>query len=144
MEHFPREMPLTAAAAEHFIPIPFHCPMYPLQGSEIPGNTIVGVVTSQHSVEIDHLFPYWQVPHPPHQVTELGKPALESRFLSSHSYLKVALKITRAIQSEAQKIDSLWTPPPSLRRMSLGKSPEFDQPGLGWFQRKSELSQPFT
>jgi hypothetical protein len=71
MEYFPRETTFPGAATEHFLPIPFHGPMHPLQRSEIPGNAVVGMVSKQHTVEIDQLFPYWQAPHPAHQVTEL-------------------------------------------------------------------------
>jgi len=68
VENLPRNMPLTTATAQHFVPVPLHEPMHSLQGPEVPSDAVVAKVAPQHPSKIDHLLLYRQMPYTPHQV----------------------------------------------------------------------------
>ena len=118
--------------------------MHFLQGAEVPGDAVVGIVAPKHSVEVDHLFANRQVPHSPHQIAQLGQTALKPRPLGAQPHLEIALAVMRAVEGEAQKIYRLRAFPPPLGRMPLSKATEFDQLGLARLQGQAELPQPFA
>ena len=58
----------STTAAQHLTPVALHNPRDMLEGPEVPGNAIVGVVTAQVPVQIVNLLPDRQVAHSSHQV----------------------------------------------------------------------------
>src|SRR5271166_4380845 len=50
---------------------------------------------------------------------------------------------SRAEMREAEKVERLWLPLPSLFAVSGRVAAKADQPGLGWMQRQLELAQTF-
>jgi len=56
----------------------FHSPMNPQQCPEISGNAVVRIVTTEHLIEIIHLFSQRQVPHSPHLVLQAHERASQS------------------------------------------------------------------
>ena len=47
---------MPAPTAQHFAPIMFHGPMDPQQCPKISGNAVVCIVTTEHLIEMIHLF----------------------------------------------------------------------------------------
>lgn len=144
MEDGPGEKTFTTATTQHLVPVAFYPSMHALQGAEVPTYTIVGIVSTEHSIEVDHLFPDRQMPHASHQLVKFRQAPMEPRLLGPKAHLEIALVVTRAIEGEAQEINSLRAFPPSLGRVTLSKAAEFDEFGLGWCQFQSESSQPLA
>ena len=56
--------------------------------------------------------------------------------------MKFPFSVSRAIQRQAQKIDSFRAVPAAFARVFLREPTKLDQFGLGRLQSKAELSQP--
>jgi len=74
----PPDRAVPAPTAQHFAPVMFHGPMDPQQCPKISGNAVVCIVTTEHLIEIIHLFSQRQVPHPPHLVLQAHESASQS------------------------------------------------------------------
>ena len=69
---------------------------------------------------------------------------MEPRFLGPEANLEIAFEVARAVEGEAQKINSLRASSSSLSRVNMGKATEFDEFGLFRRQSKPELAQPLA
>jgi len=74
----PPDRTVPAPTAQHFAPVAFHSPMDPQQCPKISGNAVVCIVTAEHLIEMIHLLPDRQVPHPPHLVLQAHERAPQS------------------------------------------------------------------
>jgi hypothetical protein len=70
LELLPPDRAVPTPTAQHFAPVTLHGPMDPLQCPKISSNAIVCIVTTEHLIEMIHLFLERQVPHPPHLVLQ--------------------------------------------------------------------------
>ena len=52
MEDAPGKVAFLTAATKHFVPVTLYCPVLSLQGTEVSGYTIIGIVPAQDSVEV--------------------------------------------------------------------------------------------
>jgi hypothetical protein len=112
-----------------------------VQRAEISGDAKVRIVSTEYDIEVVHLLPNRQVPHPPHQVLQAHERTPQSRPFRAHPNPKVAFLIARAIQRKAQKIDRLRTLTAVLTRMSVREATKFDELGLSRFQCQVKLPQ---
>src|SRR5262249_56750539 len=77
--------------------------MHPLQRPDIASDAIVSIVTSEHLIEMVHLFLERQVPHLPHLVLQSHERAPQTGLFRTHTDPKVAFLIAGAVQGKAQK-----------------------------------------
>jgi hypothetical protein len=80
--------------------------------------------------------------NPSHQVTQVGQAALKPRLLRAKANLEIAFLVTRAIQSESQKVNRLRTLSTPLASVPSRKSTKFNKFRLRWFEYQTELLQP--
>jgi hypothetical protein len=116
VEYFPRHPSFTVSAVQHLSLITFYEVMNFMQVAEISSNAIVAIVTTQNLIQVHHLFPYWQMPHSPHQVTQVGYAASKPRLLSTKAHFESSFPVVRAIEGETQKVNRLWSFPASFAR----------------------------
>src|SRR5580704_1787915 len=67
-----------------------------------------------------------------HQLLQRRKAALQPRFLGAHPNLEVSFSVSRAIERQAQKVDSFRAVPAAFVRVFLREPTKLDQ-----FGRKS-------
>ena len=115
-----------------------------MQAAEVSSNAIVAIVTTQHLIQVHHLFPYWQMPHSPHQVTQVGYAASKPRLLSTKAHFESAFPVVRAIEGETQKVNRLWSFPASFASIPVGKSAKLNQLCFRRLQCQAEFFQAFT
>src|SRR6266404_318982 len=97
MKDLPRERRCPTPTAEHLVPVPFHEAIYPVEGSPVAGEPIVGVVATKGLVEPADLVLERPVPHIAHELPEIGHSAAKSRLLRLSANLVVAFAIARAV-----------------------------------------------
>ena len=56
LELLPTDRAMPAPTAQHFAPVMLHGPMDPQQCPKISGNAVVCIVTTEHLIEMIHLF----------------------------------------------------------------------------------------
>jgi hypothetical protein len=78
VEDLPRDTPFPTPTAQHLVPVSLHSAMLSLHGAEVPGNAVVGIVPTQHLVEMAHLVSDREVPHASHQVAQVCEAPLEA------------------------------------------------------------------
>ena len=64
-------------------------------------------MTTQDSVQIEHLFPNRQMTHSPHEVAQTGHATLKPRLLRTQAHLEIALLVARTVEGKAQKVNRL-------------------------------------
>ena len=116
--------------------------MHPSQRTDIPGDAVVSIVSTEHWIEMIHLILERQVPHLPHLVMQAHERASQSCLFCTHTNPKVAFLIARAVQGKAQEVNRLRAFPATFAGVSMRKSTKFDELGLFRFQGQTELSQP--
>src|SRR6266404_5739410 len=140
MKDLPRERRCPTPTAEHLVPVPFHEAIYPVEGSPVAGEPIVGVVATKGLVEPADLVLERPVPHIAHELPEIGHSAAKSRLLRLSANLVVAFAIARAVVGKTQKRKRLCAL--ALHAgLPLRKSTKLNQLGLDRFQSKRELIQ---
>jgi hypothetical protein len=56
VELLPTDRAMPAPTTQHFAPVVFNGPMNPQQCPKISGNAVVCIVTTEHLIEMSHLF----------------------------------------------------------------------------------------
>src|SRR5258707_769794 len=79
-----------------------------------------------------------------HYLLQRRKAAPQPRFLGAHPNLEVTFSVSRAIERQAQEVDSFRAVPAAFASVSLREPTKLNQLGLGRLQSESELPQPLT
>lgn len=130
---------LLAATIEHPLPVSYDLLEVALDGAGITGQSIVGVMTTQHCTEPSPLVPYRSVHSSSHlqaQLFELTDHPLALR-LSPDYETSVPGLIAEVLKT--QKVKRLGTAKPTFGSTLDGKPAEHDEPGLVLVQRQPEL-----
>jgi hypothetical protein len=134
-----------AAATEHLAPETHDDPVHPLQRADISGNAIIGVVPAESDVSawtcswIDRclICRIWS-----HNNIRLRR---KRDFSVRIPTLKLPFRLhVQYSVKPRKKIDRFRALPAVPTRVSLREPAKFDQLGLGRFERKAELAEPFA
>ena len=108
VEHLPRYASCPTPAAKHLVPVAFHRSMDLLQGTEVPGDAVIGVMAPQCGVESVDLFPDRQVPDLSQQVLQRHETAPQARCCRATDTTSIPrpLKLTMRAPGDRQGVKS--------------------------------------